>query len=170
MLPSREGLAPLVAEAPIRRAITFSASALALTLAAWLCWALWRNHRANNTQPFARALRELRGLDDREPRAWQILHRAFDRAAGRVIQTATLPELFERMPQLIPLRERIEDFFTQSSLLFFRANAAPAPVPAPPAEMSPANAPLATGSHAPAPVAPQALCQELRRIERRYEP
>jgi mxaA protein len=141
-------LAPLIAEAPIRRAITFSASALAITVAAWLGWLLWRNRRSATTQPFARALRELRGLDEREPRAWQALHRAFDRTAGRVIQAATLPELFERAPQLMPLRERIEHFFTQSTELFFGA----------PGALS--SAPV---------VIPRTLCEELRNIERRYE-
>jgi mxaA protein len=140
-------LAPLIAEAPIRSAITLSASALALTVAAWLGWFLWRNRRAGTTQPFARAVHELRGLDDRDPRAWQVVHRAFDRTAGRVVQVATLPELFDRAPQLIPVREKIEHFFAQSSLLFFGE----------------------PGSLLPSPAAPRALCEELRRIERRYE-
>jgi mxaA protein len=146
----------LIAAAPIRRAIVLAASALALTLASWLGWILWRNRRANTTQPFARALRELRGLEDRDPRAWQVLHRAFDRTAGRVVHTATLSELFERAPQLTPAKEKIEHFFTQSSALFFGAPAAPSGTAAP--------LPAAT-SLAP----PRALCKELRQIERRYE-
>jgi mxaA protein len=145
-------LAPLVALAPLRRAVALSVGALVLTLAAWLGWLLWRNRRAAAEQPFARALRELRALDDREPRAWQTLHRAFDRTAGRVIQNATLPELFERAPQLIPAREQIEQFFAQSRELFFGAPAL--------AQEGPSDTPA---------IVPRALCADLRRIERQYE-
>jgi mxaA protein len=137
---------PPIETAPIRRAIATSATGMALTLLAWLGWTLWRNRRAAATQPFARALREMRSLDDREPRAWQILHRAFDRTAGRVIQRATLPTLFERAPQLAPARSQIEEFFTQSNLLFFGSPSIPE-----------------------ASSLPRTLCAELRRIERRHE-
>lgn len=146
-------LAPLVALAPLRRAVALSVGALALTLIAWLGWLLWRNRRAATQQPFARALRELSAMDDREPRAWQALHRAFDRTAGRVIQNATLPELFQRAPQLSPARGQIEQFFAQSSELFFGA-------PAPAQQGRPSQ--LAT-------LVPRTLCAELRRIERRHE-
>lgn len=137
-------IAPPVESAPIRRAIATSAAGLALTLLAWLAWILWRNHRAVASQPFARALREMQALDDREPGAWQALHRAFDRTAGRVIQLATLPTLFERAPQLTPARSQIEEFFTQSNSLFF-------------------------GSSTETSALPRTLCAELRRIERRHE-
>jgi mxaA protein len=152
-------VAPMIPLAPIRRGIAASGVALMLTVAAWLAWLIWRNRRAVATQPFAAARRELRSLNEREPRAWQVLHRAFDRTAGRVIQTATLPELFERAPQFTPARERIEQFFAQSSLLFFGA---------------PAHAPVghagSTGALAQATdVSPRVLCEELWRIERRYE-
>ena len=137
---------PPIETAPIRLAIATSATGMALTLLAWLGWIIWRNRRAAATQPFARALRELQALDDREPRAWQILHRAFDRTAGRVIQRATLPTLFERAPQLAPARPQIEEFFTQSNLLFFGSPSIPK-----------ANS------------LPRTLCAELRRIERSHE-
>jgi mxaA protein len=139
----------VIPTAPIRRAMALSAGALALTVIAWIAWVVWRNRRAVATQPFARALRELSALDGGEPQAWQALHRAFDRTAGRVIQSATLPVLFERAPQFVPARARIEDFYAQSSLLFFggaRTNGGPPPSPL-----------------------PHALCIELRRIERRHE-
>jgi mxaA protein len=142
-------LPPVIPTAPIRRAMALSAGALALTVIAWILWVVWRNRRAVATQPFARALRELSALDDGEPRAWQVLHRAFDRTAGRVIQSATLPVLFERAPQLVPARAQIEDFYAQSSLRFFAS---------------------ATTSGGPPPASlPRALCIELRRIERRHE-
>ena len=147
-------ISPAIPIAPIRRALALSSSALALTLLAWIAWVVWRNRRAVATQPFARALREMRTLDDHEPRAWQALHRAFDRTAGCVVQSTTLPALFAKAPQLTPARPQIEAFFRQSSLLFFggatgRPNAA---------------APDAATS------LPHALCAELRRIERRHEP
>jgi mxaA protein len=138
-------LPAMIPTASIRRGMTLSASALALTLVAWIGWLVWRNRRAVDTQPFARALREMRTLDEREPRAWQALHRAFDRTAGRVVQSATLAELFERAPQLVPARERIEAFFEQSSLLFFG------------------------GTKEKGGPRPCDLCAELLRIERRHE-
>jgi mxaA protein len=139
-------LPPVIPTVPIRRAMALSAGALALTVIAWIAWVVWRNRRSVATQPFARALRELSVLDDGEPRAWQALHRAFDRTAGRVIQSATLPMLFERAPQLVPARAQIEDFYAQSSLRFFGG----------------------ATTNAAAPL-PRALCIELRRIERRHE-
>ncbi|HEY0342430.1 MAG TPA: hypothetical protein VGC34_16635, partial [Steroidobacteraceae bacterium] len=68
----------------------------------------------------------------------------------------TLPALFARAPQLTPVRPQIEEFFQQSSLLFFGSatvNGGPASTPAPAAASS----------------LPHALCAELRRIERRHE-
>ena len=144
-------LPPLIPTIPIQRAIEISAGALGLTSIAWLGWVVWRNRRARATQPFASALREMRFLDDREPRAWQALHRAFDRAAGRVIQSATLPILFERAPQLSPARGQIEQFFAQSSLMFF------------------GTAPPATAQSVATGPSPRALCVELRRIEKQHE-
>jgi len=143
-------LAPVIATAPIWRSIEESAAAFCLTLIAWLGWVIWRNRRAQATQPFASALREMRTLDDGEPRAWQALHRAFDRTAGRVIQHATLPTLFERAPQLSPARARIEQFFAQSSVLFF-------------------TAPAASDRARSGGISPRALCAELRHIEKRHE-
>lgn len=140
---------PVIETASIRRAIEMSAGALFLTLIAWIIWVVWRNWRAMATQPFARALREMQTLDDGEPRVWQALHRAFDRTAGRVVQSATLPVLFERAPQLIPARAEIEQFFAQSRLLFF------------------GGAPVAAGNVGGP--SPRALCVELRRIEKRNE-
>jgi len=137
--------APAIATAPIRRQIATWSSAFLLALAAWLGWLAWRNWRAAAAQPFAHALREMRHLDATAPEAWRALHRAFDQTAGRVVQSATLPALFERVPQLQPLRPEIEQFFAQSRALFFGGGL-------PPDRMS-----------------ARALCAQLRRIEKRIE-
>ena len=183
---------PRIPTEPIRRALVFSGGGFGVTLAAWLAWVIWRNRRADTTQPFARALRELRTLPDGESRAWQILHRAIDHTAGRVIQSATLPVLFERAPQLIPARPQIERFYAHSSQKFFAsANANPiagagdgrtphatTPMPSGRTEVS-ATTPMPSGrtelsatTHPeppdPAPL-PLTLCLELRRIEKRHE-
>ena len=175
-------VSPAIPIAPIRRAVALSSGALALTLLAWIAWVVWRNRRAVATQPFARALREMRTLDDREPRAWQALHRAFDLTAGRVIQGTTLPALFAKAPQLTPARPQIEAFFQQSSLMFFGSatatgssdatqaiNASSGPAIAS-AATRPSSVTPRTAAPGPATSLPHALCAQLRRIERRHEP
>jgi mxaA protein len=137
--------APAIATAPIRRQIALWSSAFLLVLAAWLGWLAWRNWRAAAARPFAHALYEMRHLDGTAPEAWRALHRAFDQTAGRAVQTATLPALFERVPQLQSLRPEIEQFFAQSRALFF-------------------------GGGLPADrMSARALCAQLRRIEKRIE-
>jgi mxaA protein len=137
--------ASLIATEPFQRGIRIWSAAFILTLASWLGWLLWRDWRAVRKQPFARALREIRRVDAAEPEAWQALHRAFDRTAGQVTQTATLPALFQRAPHLQSLRPQIEQFFEQSSELFFGKGLSARPVSV------------------------LALCAELRRIEKRHE-
>ena len=129
----------------IRRRFLLSSFALAGCLAAWMAWFAWRSWRAAATQPFAAALRELRGLDDAHPAAWRALHGAFDRTAGEVVREATLARLFLRAPHLAPLQARIRHFYAQSGSRFF-GDAPPADPP-----------PLAT------------LCRALRRLERSNE-
>jgi len=137
--------APAIATAPIRRQIALWSSAFLVVVAAWLGWLAWRNWRAAAARPFAHALREMRRLDGTAPEAWRALHRAFDQTAGRVVQTATLPALFERVPQLQSLRPEIEQFFAQSRKLFF-------------------------GGGLPADrISARALCAQLRRVEKRIE-
>jgi mxaA protein len=106
----------------------------------------------------------MRTLDEREPRAWQALHRAFDRTAGRVIQSATLPVLFERAPQLAAARERIETFFAQSSLMFFGGATALNGAGGSAAEKSTSARGIASATSLP-----RGLCVELLQIERRHE-
>jgi mxaA protein len=137
--------APIIATEPTRRQIASWSGALMATLVAWFGWFLWRNWRARSILPFARALREIRQVDDTAPAAWLALHRAFDRTAGRVMQTATLATLFQRAPHFAPLRPWIEQFFNQSAELFFGTG-----LPASPLSVS-------------------KLCSELRRVEKRHE-
>lgn len=137
--------APMIATQPIRRQIAIWSSAFLLALIAWLGWVAWRNWQAAGLRPFARALHEMRRLDETAPGAWQALHRAFDRTAGRAMQTATLPALFERAPHLQSLRPQIEQFFAQSGELFFGGG-------------------LPTDR-----ISIRALCTQLRRIEKRHE-
>jgi mxaA protein len=137
--------APVLATAPLRRQLRFWSGALIVTLAAWISWFLWRNRRAASRQPFARAWDELKHLDETTPQAWQSLHRAFDATAGRVVQTETLPVLFQRAPHLSRCSRTIEQFFAQSTQCFFGSS--------PPRD----------------PVSVRALCDELRRIEERHE-
>jgi mxaA protein len=110
---------PPLAIDPIRHRFWMFAITCILTLAAWLGWLLWRNRRTMANQPFAAALRELRAASDGSPQSWQILHRAFDRTAGRVVRAATLNSLFEQAPHLEDVRAQIELFYAQSAQLFF---------------------------------------------------
>ena len=137
--------APIVPTAHLRRSVTLWSGALALTLAVWLAWLLWRNHIEAASLPFARAHGEIRHTEDNSPKAWQSLHHAFDQTAGRVVQLQSLPTLFASAPHLAPLRPRIETFYSQSSDRFFGGS--------PPSQ----------------PVSARALCSDLRRLEKRYQ-
>jgi mxaA protein len=132
--------------APLRTGVLLWSIALGVTLAAWVAWLQWRNWRDNRNRPFARALNQLRYIDETAPEAWQAMHRAFDQTAGRVLQIESLPTLFERAPHLQPRRAEIERFFAESNQRFFGAG-------------TPSNL-----------LSVRALCHELRRIERRHEP
>jgi mxaA protein len=140
--PDRE--VPIVDPAPSRAGVVLWSIAFGICLAAWLAWIQWRNWRDSHNQPFARALRQLRHMDEMTPEAWQAVHRAFDRTAGHVLRLETLSTLFERAPHLQPQRAEIERFFAQSNERFFGDG--------------PESNLLSV----------RALCRELRRIERRY--
>lgn len=111
--------APIIDTRPISRQLVIWTAACLLAVAAWFGWVQQRNFRDGSNKPFARAWHEIQQLDENSPEAWQSLHRAFDRAAGRVVQPETLPQLFAHAPYLAELRERIEQFFQQSSQRFF---------------------------------------------------
>jgi mxaA protein len=139
--------APIVPTELISQQMVIGSGACVLTLILWIGWLVWRNWREALNQPFARAAREMRGVGDDAPQAWQALHRAFDRTAGRVVQTSTLASLFERASYLEPLRPRIEAFFRCSADYFFRSG----------------------GYGDQTSLSVHALCNDLRQSERRYQ-
>ncbi len=143
MKPDREP--PRIAIAPLERRFWGFAAACALVALCWFAWIAWRNWIARKEQPFARAWEEVSALGDRSPEAWQAVHRAFDRTAGRVVQTTTLATLFRSAPHLATERGRIEQFYAQSSALFFGSGL-------------PNDA-----------ISVRELCRDLRRLERRHE-
>jgi mxaA protein len=111
--------APMVPTSMLRRQLEIWVIAFAVTLASWLGWWLVRALRAAANQPFASALREVRRTGDDSAAAWLALHRAFDRTAGRALQTTTLPVLFKRAPHFERQRAAIEQFYARSNLRFF---------------------------------------------------
>jgi mxaA protein len=137
--------ASLIDVTPLKRWLAIWSAAFAASILAWVGWLVWRNWQASSRLPFGVALRELRDVDENEPRAWHALHRAFDSTAGQVVRADDLGVLFERAPQLEPLRSTIERFFTQSAARFFG--------------MPQVAAPLSVHK----------LCIELRQIEKRRE-
>jgi mxaA protein len=114
---------PLPDSAPLQRRLRLTLAALCAALLGWLAWSRWRDFLAARHQPFARAQRELRQLDAQSAQAWRCMHRAFDATAGVVLQITTLEKLFDRAPQLIPLRAEIEAFYQASAARFFSDNA-----------------------------------------------
>lgn len=155
--------APMLPTLKLRWQLEIWLSAFALTVVFWFGWWLVRSLRAAANQPFASALREIRRAgDDSAATAWLALHRAFDRTAGRALQTTTLPVLFRRAPHFEPQRGAIERFYAASNLRFFGV----APVSG-----------ISTGTRREANaspgvtslVSPRALAITLRRIEKQHE-
>jgi mxaA protein len=137
--------APLIPTGSLVQRMQLSLAALSVSLVGWLAWQLWRNRRAAARQPFALAWRQLRGLPDDDRAAWQALHRAFDRSAGRVVHSASLDKLFQAAPHFRALRPEIEAFYAQSEAFFF------------------------SGGTAAEPIALRELCKRLRRLEKGQE-
>jgi mxaA protein len=139
-----------VATAPIRRhMIEWGLAAVGFAVA-WALWLLWRNQRDARLLPFAGAARQLSRLTasgaGNSPEAWITVHRALNSAAGRTVQGESLNALFERAPELAPLRSEIERFYLISSERFYAR--------APAMTVYPLNA----------------LCRRLRQIEKRRGP
>lgn len=95
--------------------------ALVAVLLAWAGWWAWRHWRDGQRLPFAQAARQVRRLGAADPAAWQALHAAINRSAGRVVHAASLPEWLAESPHLQPLRVELEAFFAASNARFFGA-------------------------------------------------
>jgi mxaA protein len=97
--------------------------ALMAVLVAWAGWWVWRNRREAQQLPFAQAWRALQRLDDpASPQAWRLVHHALNRAAGRVMQGASLPQLLTQAPYLQALQPQLEAFYRESTQRFFMAD------------------------------------------------
>lgn len=136
--------APVIDTDAIRHPLKLALTALAAVLLAWLAWWRWREWQASERLPFARARRELRHLAPDSEAAWRCLHQAFDATAGRVVQPATLALLFRSAPHLEAARDVIERFYAESAAHFF-------------------------GGRDGASLSPNALCTQLRAIEKQHE-
>jgi mxaA protein len=175
--------AALIDVAPMQRWLATWIGALLVCVAAWVAWWAWRNWQASSAQPFARALREIRGVDESSPEAWYALHRAFDGTAGRVVQPEALSVLFERAPHFEPQRSAIEQFFASSAERFFGVASESASAD------SDGSAPAVGSSAEPrrtsgdgvknrrnlggvstSALSLRSLCLSLRRLEKRHEP
>jgi len=137
--------APLIPTGPLEQRLQLSLTALIVSMVSWLVWLLWRNRRAVARQPFSLAWRQLRGLPDNDRAVWLALHRAFDRSAGRMVQSASLDQLFQAAPHFSALRPQIEAFFAQSEAFFFSSGTVAEPI------------------------ALRELCKRLRRLEKGQE-
>jgi mxaA protein len=140
--------APILPTSMLRRQLEIWVIAFAVTVVIWLGWWLLRALRATANQPFASALREIRRTGDDSSAAWLGLHRAFDRTAGRALQTTTLPALFKRAPHFETQRAAIEQFYARSNLRFFG---------------------VAPSADTAATTSLRALATTLRRIEKQHE-
>jgi mxaA protein len=132
----------------IRQRLTICATALAVSLAAWLFWILWRNRRDAVRLPFALAYATIKRSEasGRGEDEWIVLHRAINTTAGRVIQFGSLGRLFDDHPTLRPMRSELESFYRESAVRFFS--------PAPTTKSS---------------LSILELCERLRRIERQSD-
>jgi mxaA protein len=145
--------APMLPTTTLRRQLEIWVIAFAVTVVIWLGWWVVRALRAAANQPFASALREIRRTGDDDAAAWLALHRAFDRTAGRALQTTTLPVLFKRAPHFETQRAAIEQFYAQSNLRFF--------------DVTPTGGAMVNGSGTT--VSLRTLATTLRRIEKQHE-
>jgi mxaA protein len=161
--------APMLPTLKLRRQLEISLSAFALTVVLWFGWWLVRALRAAANQPFASALREIRRTGDNNAAAWLALHRAFDRTAGRALQTTTLPALFKRAPHFEPQRGAIEQFYTQSNLRFFGVAPAGEITTRARAGSGTTHLGAIASSSAITQVSLRALATNLRRIEKQHE-
>lgn len=99
----------------LRRALLL----LALTLASWAGWYLWRNHHDKVRLPFAQAWHSLSSRRQRKhgdaDSPWKTLHHAFNQSAGCVVNASSIDTLLETHDWLRPLEPRIRAFYDASA-------------------------------------------------------
>ncbi len=92
---------------------------LALTLASWAGWYLWRNHHDKVRLPFAQALHSLSSRKQRKhgdsDTPWKALHHAFNQSAGHVVNTSSIDTLLNTHDWLRPMEPRIRSFYAASA-------------------------------------------------------
>lgn len=130
MQPDR-GASPIPLS-PIVWRIGYALACLLSTLACWLAWWIWRNHRDAAQLPFARGWRRMRSLcasrapaDADADAAWHIVHRALNETAGQVINMHSLSRLFAHAPWLLPMQPELESFYERSDARFFAVSSEP---------------------------------------------
>lgn len=111
---------PLAGDARLAAVAAAMAAASLLAFAAASGWGPF----AGRHRPFATALRHMRRLPDLDAQlgyedALQLLHRAFDDAAGYRLFGEDLPAFLAARPALTGEAEAIDRFFTASRLAFF---------------------------------------------------
>ena len=115
--PDRRPAAP--APGPLAARLRWTLTALALVLAGWSGWWLWRIRRDRATLPFARAWVAMRRCTDGDAAGWLALHRAIDASAGGVVDRSSIERLFALRPEFRLLADDIERFYRLSVERFF---------------------------------------------------
>lgn len=110
---------PKIALAPLDRRIGFAAGGLVLSLLLWGSYAFWLHLKSGRHMPFARAVRDMRLMQENSPAAWGRLQHALNDAAGQVVRANTLEKLIECAPYLAQECDLLEQFCRDSSALFF---------------------------------------------------
>ncbi|MFK7996855.1 MAG: hypothetical protein AB8B87_22145 [Granulosicoccus sp.] len=106
----------------VRKMKGWSAALIAL-LFLWFAWWVARGMREASTLPFAHAYRAIRkhktNTPNEDEKNWLSLHRAFDQASGRSINSGTIPALLQSTEWLEPFESDIRAFYKLSSERFF---------------------------------------------------
>lgn len=96
-----------------------------------LVLALWHfGWKTKNRQPFAQAVHDLSRLTFHSvtpDQAARVLHTAFNHTSGTIVVYGELEKLMNQYPWLLPLKDDIELFYTQSELHFFARKAEQGP-------------------------------------------
>lgn len=102
-------------------------------LGATIYWRRQRRLGRDGPAPFAQARHELKQLlrsgrqvaDDEPAAAYRILHRAFDRSAGRSVFREDVGAFVDQQPSFAGVRQEIADFFDSSRAIFFSSGSPP---------------------------------------------